>query len=119
MSETEWAPEEMTISGQMRPWTPGPLTSHGNTVESVRAHYCSTLIATTSMAPHFEDAERNASLIAAAPDLYDALQAALASLDADPSRSPLRDKEARAAQAWLRGIWGDKARAALAKARGE
>jgi hypothetical protein len=63
--------------------------------------------------------EANAHLIAAAPELYDALEKALAALDADVEGAPLDNREGRLAQAWLRGIFGESARAALRKARGE
>lgn len=50
--------------------------------------------------------------------LLEALKLALAALDADADKAPVKPEEARAAQAWLRGKFGDAARAAIAKAEG-
>jgi hypothetical protein len=60
--------------------------------------------------------EANARLIAAAPDLLEALKLALAALDGDVHTAPISPVVARAAQAWMRGKFGDAARAAIAKA---
>jgi hypothetical protein len=60
----------------------------------------------------------DAALIAAAPELLAALQAALDALDADATRAPMNPTSARAAQGWMRGKFGDQARAAIAKAIG-
>ena len=60
--------------------------------------------------------QADAALIAAAPELLEALQAALDALDADATRAPMNPTSARAAQGWMRGKFGDQARAAIAKA---
>ena len=83
--------------------TPGPWVYNGNTVQSAGRHYSSTLIATTSMAPHFEQAKANARLIAAAPELLEALIDAQEALCDLPLMAPIVLKM----------------RAAIAKATGE
>jgi hypothetical protein len=109
MSETKWTPKKA-------PW---PWTFVRNGRREIWSADNNAFMGDESYYPWCPEHDADWHLIAAAPDLYEVLEAALASLDADPSRSPLRDKEARAVQAWLRGMWGDKARAALDKARGE
>ena len=101
--------------------TPGPWVHTGNTVQSVGRYYSSTLIATTSMAPHFEHAEANARLIAAAPELYDALRELLT--DMVIAQGNMR-KAAKRDPAWegcaeIIQPRVDAARAAIAKAEGK
>jgi hypothetical protein len=61
---------------------------------------------------------RNARLIAAAPELLNALKLALAALDGEVDNAPISPAVARSAQAWMRAKFGDAARAAIAKAEG-
>jgi hypothetical protein len=58
----------------------------------------------------------NGRLIASAPDLLKALKLALAALDCDVHTAPISPVVARSAQAWMRGKFGDAARAAIKKA---
>ena len=76
--------------------------------------------------------DANARLIAAAPEtaaerdrlkevnaeLLEALKDAVSALDADASKSPLGERHAKLAQGWFNAMYGDKARAAIAKAEG-
>lgn len=92
-------------------WTPGPWEANGNAIETVATPAC--VIA--GVYDESDDcgidsqseADANAALIAAAPELYDALEALLAAGRYPVSRSePWRKAE-------------KKALAALAAARGE
>ena len=65
------------------------------------------------------ECEANGRLIAAAPDLLQALEIALTALDCDVENGPLPPVSLRAAQNWMRAKFGESARAAIAKARGE
>ena len=67
--------------------TPGPWEANGNIVTHTlpNAFTYSTLIATASMAPHWEQACSNARLIAAAPEMLTLLRATFDALYADPT----------------------------------
>jgi|LakMenE18May11ns_1017448.scaffolds.fasta_scaffold8968160_2 hypothetical protein len=65
-----------------------------------------------------DETTENARLIAAAPDLLEALKLALAALDCEVDNAPISPVVARSAQAWMRGKFGDAARAAIAKTEG-
>lgn len=60
----------------------------------------------------------NARLIAAAPDLYNALVAVLDALNCDVENAPISSVNARAAQAWIAGKVRMTVLAALNKAEG-
>jgi len=64
--------------------------------------------------------EENANLVAAAPELLEALEIALKSVRSDDvSNAPMPEAYARLALGWIRAKFEDKAAAAIAKAKGE
>ena len=59
-----------------------------------------------------------AAVVAQRNELLEALKIALAALDADVDNAPISPVVARSAQAWIKGKFGEAARAAIAKAEG-
>lgn len=78
-NDTDTADAVPAASGE-RPWTPGPWAAKNHRVESMAlVAYCgvnSAASATRSQYITEPEAKANARLIAAAPDLYEALAAA-------------------------------------------
>lgn len=104
-----------------RAHTPGPWAAKPTMLRAVAIVSASGPVATTSSASHVsrEINIANARVIAAAPELLAALQAAVDALSSDVSEAPMPEVYARLAQAWLRGKFEAAARAAIAKATGE
>ena len=96
-------------------WTPGPWATGKRTKNGYRKidtfglrsdpHYGLAKVVIELDGEPYKEGDANASLIAAAPDLYEALNRLLANYRADGSEASTRDIEI--------------ARSALAKARGE
>jgi hypothetical protein len=89
-------------------FTPGPWIANGNAIQTQSGEY----VANLSSPRGAEQRERDARLIAAAPELYDAAQTAMTAI------RPLVDQgEDRIWRAAVRAM--DALSAACAKARGE
>jgi len=86
--------------------TPGPWTQHGRGI-SKDSYECQYAIASCDSPVPAEEAEANAKLICAAPDLLAALQAAFDAWYSDRRHSQIHEPE-----------WVGMARAAIAKAQG-
>ena len=91
------------------PWVAVPLSTGRTLIES---HDAQQVCLASEL--NREDAR----LIAAAPELLKALEAALAALECDVSNAPMGEKSARMARSWFSAKFGEAARAAVAKAGG-
>lgn len=99
------------------PWT---LHNHGSPARILGPDKCDALALvyltdpkTRRRSPEFV---ANAHVMTAAPELLAALAAVVDWLDRDPANSPLGAKSGALAQSWAAGAFGEKVRAAIAKA---
>ncbi len=104
-------------------WTPGPWLRDGRTVYALEhagwrksvEQFKNRFYASVQQTPTTpeEEIEANARLIAAAPELYEALAEFMDIWNSSDSRSASKQAQARRAAMWT------KANAAIAKSRGE
>jgi hypothetical protein len=106
MSETKWTP------GPWRIEPPGDLIEDGYSVLAECGSFCITVPAETHDYEHGSRDEADARLIAAAPEMYEALLNLSNEMAFLLKRNPSKD-------GGLYRVAVDEARAALAKARGE